>query len=244
MARNVFGLGRASFAWLIVAAGMFFTAGAVRAAVIIDISPGYSAPPSTLGGYTMSAFGRNLGSIPGTTVSSATDLGLTVGFSGSVTQTLAQSGGWTGWSHGYTGTVWHTTDSASKTSVTLNLPTGTKAFYLYVMPGLLTGSANVTIDTVSPASNGPLTQLVNVSSGAHYFGAYVTDSSTLTQLSISVPGVPLNGFAFGEFGINNSNGSGGGGGVVPEPTSMAIFGLSGLAFFARRSMAKIGKKRS
>jgi hypothetical protein len=66
----------------------------------------------------------------------------------------------------------------------------------------------------------------------------------LTQLSISVPGVPLDGFAFGEFGINNSNGSGGGGGVVPEPTSMAIFGLSGLAFFARRSMAKIGKKRS
>jgi hypothetical protein len=183
----------------------------------------------------MTPFGRSLGTIPSSTVNSATDLGLTVQFSGAVEQTTVGAGGWAGWSHGYTGTVWHTAFSATKTSITLTLPTGTKAFYFYAMPGAASGSYNVSLDTVEAAQGGTVTKLVDVFSGAHFFGAYTTAGSSLTQLTISVPGVVNDGFAFGEFGIYNDNA---GGGAVPEPTSMAIFGLSGLAFVARRVAAK------
>jgi hypothetical protein len=205
------------------------------AAVIIDVSAGYDAPPSILGGYTMTPMARNLGN-NGTSVSSASDLGLTVGFGHEVTQASIGSG-WSFWSHGYTGTVWHTALAAigeKRDSVTLTLPTGTKAFYFYATPAEVTGAFNMTLNTVDAPDGGSKTQLVNVSVGAHFFGVYTSGSSNLTSLIISRP-TGSSGFAFGEFGIFND---GIAGGEVPEPTSMAIFGISGIALIARRGMAK------
>lgn len=206
------------------------------AAVIIDVSAGYNAPPSVLGGYTMTPMARNLGN-SGTSVSSASDLGLTVGFGHEVTQASVGGPDWSSWSHGYTGTVWHTALAATsdkKDSLTLTLPTGTKAFYFYAMPAEVTGAFNMTLNTVDAPDGGSKTQLVNVSQGAHFFGVYTTGNSNLTSLIISRP-PGSSGFAFGEFGIFND---GIAGGEVPEPTSMAIFGLSGIALIARRGMAK------
>ncbi|MFM8396270.1 MAG: PEP-CTERM sorting domain-containing protein, partial [Pirellula sp.] len=72
--------------------------------------------------------------------------------------------------------------------------------------------------------------------GAVYVGLHSDAGEDLT--SIKITSDEFNGalgFAVGEFGIFNS---GSGGGVVPEPTSMAIFGLSGLAFLAKRVTSK------
>jgi hypothetical protein len=118
--------------------------------------------------------------------------------------------------------------------VTLTLPTGTKAFYFYAMPAEAGGFFNMTLNTVDAPDGGSKTQLVNVSEGAHFFGVYTTGNSNLTSLIISRP-TGSSGFAFGEFGIFND---GIAGGEVPEPTSMAIFGISGIALIARRGMAK------
>jgi hypothetical protein len=118
--------------------------------------------------------------------------------------------------------------------VTLTLPTGTKAFYFYAMPAEAGGFFNMTLNTVDAPDGGSKTQLVDASSGAHFFGVYTTGNSNLTSLIISRP-TGSSGFAFGEFGIFND---GIAGGEVPEPTSMAIFGISGIALIARRGMAK------
>ncbi|MCE2785849.1 MAG: hypothetical protein LW699_13320, partial [Pirellula sp.] len=91
---------------LFAIAGWGLGSSELDAAVIIDVSAGYDAPPSVLGGYTMTPMARNLGN-NGTSVSSASDLGLTVSFGHQVTQASIGSG-WSSWSHGYTGTVWHT----------------------------------------------------------------------------------------------------------------------------------------
>jgi hypothetical protein len=101
------------------------------------------------------------------------------------------------------------------------------------MPNGAAGIFNMTYTTLQAPDGGFVTQAVDISSGAHYFGAYVTDSSTLTHIVLTSP-TGSNGFAIGEFGISFG---GGGGSVVPEPTSMAIFGLSGLAFLVRRRTA-------
>jgi len=220
---------------LFAIAGWGLGSSELDAAVIIDVSAGYDAPPSVLGGYTMTPMARNLGN-NGTSVSSASDLGLTVSFGHQVTQASIGSG-WSSWSHGYTGTVWHTalaTVAEKRDSVTLTLPTGTKAFYFYATPAEVTGAFNMTLNTVDAPDGGPKTQLVHVSLGAHFFGVYTTGNSTLTSLILSRPN-GSNGLAFGEFGIFND---GTAGGAVPEPTSMAIFGLSGIALIARRGMAK------
>jgi hypothetical protein len=199
----------------------------VSAAVIIDTSVGTAAPPSVLGGFTMSPFAQNVSNASG--VTSVTSGGLTVGFNQGVQQTSIGNG-WGTWSHGYTGSVWHTAVSSNKLSLTVSLPVGTKAFYFYAEPNDTQTTHDITL-TYAGATGSPATLSIAGNAGAKFFGIYSTAGEDLTNFTVTAL-APSLGFAVGEFGIYNGPSS-----VVPEPTSMAIFGLSGIAFLARRRAA-------
>src|SRR4029079_3984527 len=87
-----------------------------------DGSPGTSAPPATLGGYTMTAFGPDARTI-GAEVTSVPDAAGTLRFSAPVTHLRVPSS-WQTWSHGYTGDVYFSGES-SDPSIEMLLPTGT-----------------------------------------------------------------------------------------------------------------------
>ncbi len=224
-----------ALAWLFVSFGSY----RLDAAVVMTIG-NTNAPESTLGGFTMSPLARTN---PRFTQVTSTFGSLSVGFSQSVFETAAFDPSasptqavppyFGSWSHGYTGNVWHTADSNNTRSLTLTLPASTKAFYFYVQPVAL-GVVSITIDYPGISSRS-LSATGNA--GAVYVGLHSDAGEDLTSIKITSDefGGAL-GFAVGEFGIFNSGS--GGGGVVPEPTSMAIFGLSGLAFLAKRVRSK------
>jgi len=223
-----------ALAWLFVSLGNY----RLDAAVVMTIG-NTNAPESTLGGFTMSPLARTN---PRFTQVTSTFGSLSVGFSQSVYETRVPSAGETppagafffgAWSHGYTGNVWHTADSGNPRSLTMTLPTSTKAFYFYVQPVAL-GIVSITIDYPGISSRS-LSATGNA--GAVYVGLHSDAGEDLTSIKItSDESAGALGFAVGEFGIFNSDS--GGGGVVPEPTSIAIFGLSGLAFLVKRVRSK------
>jgi hypothetical protein len=140
------------------------------------------------------------------------------------------------WSHGYTGNIWHTADSSNPRSLTLLFPAHTKAFYFYLQPvDISTVSFELSLPGLPPLP--PLS--VNGNAGATFIGLHTDAGEDLVGFKVTAEDTASGafGFAVGEFGIFNSGG-GGGGSVVPEPTSMAIFGLSGLAFLAKRVTSK------
>jgi hypothetical protein len=206
---------------------------AVNAAVVLSAlsSPDNTvAPPGTLGGYTMTALAQSYA--PRQAQVSSTLGALSIGFNQTVLETnIGPAPKWIAWSHGYTGNVWSTVFSTNALSVTLTLPTGTKALYFFAQPEALSDQP-ITV-TYSGATGSPLTLSIDGNGGAKGFGLYSDAGEDLTQFTISSVSASV-GFAVGEFGIFNS----GAGSVVPEPTSMAIFGLSGLALIARRMRTK------
>jgi hypothetical protein len=164
--------------------------------IIFDGSPGTAAPPATLGGYTMTPFGADsqaLGNVSGVTG----PLG-TIGFTPALSHDTVPSGGWATWSHGYTGDVYDTAETADPTQATITLPAGTKAFYLYAEPNVFD---NFTVQATAQdgTTSGPVT--VQGNSGARYFGFYGTGDATIA--SIAITSNDTSGFAVGEFGISN-----------------------------------------
>lgn len=224
-----------SLAWLLVSLGSY----RLDAAVVMTIG-NTNAPESTLGGFTMSPLARTN---PRLALVTSTFGSLSVGFSQSVFETSAFDPSASPaqaippyfglWSHGYTGNVWHTADSNNTRSLTLTLPASTKAFYFYVQPVALS-IVSITIDYPGISSR---SLSASGSTGAVYVGLHSDAGEDLTSIKItSDEFAGALGFAVGEFGIFNSGGDDGG--VVPEPTSMAIFGLSGLAFLVKRVRSK------
>jgi len=180
-----------------------------QASVIIDLAPGLASPPPTLGGYAMTAFADDsrpnfdlVNSVPAPG-------GGTVGLSLDLSHREIGDG-WDTWSHGYAGDVYFT---AGASELTLSLPAGTLAFYLYVQPNFW-GAFEFRVAsefTVSPAF------LVEGDSGASYVGVYSTDpSDPLSSVFLKNTDGLAGGFAVGEFGTN-----------VPEPAGSAL--LVGLA---------------
>jgi len=164
--------------------------------IVFDSSPGTAAPPTTLGGYTMTPFGADsqaLGNVSGVTG----PLG-TIGFTPALSHDTVPSGGWSTWSHGYTGDVYDTAGTADPTQATIMLPAGTKAFYLYAEPNVFD---NFTVQATAQdgTTSGPVT--VQGNSGAQYFGFYGTGDATIA--SITITSNDTSGFAVGEFGISN-----------------------------------------
>jgi hypothetical protein len=169
------------------------SAATAQAAITFSGSPGTGAPPSTLGPYTMTAFGPD-SQATGVNVTGVTSpLGGTLAFSPALYHVLATSAGWATWSNGYTGDV-YTPGPYSGTSATLTLPSGTAAFYFYAEPNPFL-TYTITATEGSGTTSGPVS--VYGEAGAKYYGFYATGGSTIATISITTS----IGFAIGEFGI-------------------------------------------
>ena len=169
--------------------------------ITFDGSPGTASPPSTLGPYTMTAFGPDSQQVcpnAGSSVTGVTDPAGTIGFSQALRHDHAGTVGcWATWSHQYTGDVYDTIAATDRTQVTIRLPSGTNAFYFYAEPNqfqVLTITATAQDGTTS----GPVA--VQGNSGAQYFGFYGTGGETLSSITVTTS--DTTGFAVGEFGIN------------------------------------------
>jgi hypothetical protein len=156
--------------------------------VFFDSGPGSGPPPATLGPYTMTRFGLDPQDIG--TVSGVTDPAGRLEFPGGLDHELVGLG-WATWSNDYQGDVYVSDDSDT---ATVNLPSGTHAFYLYAEPNVF-ADFNVTATTSDGTSSGPVT--VYGDSGATFFGFYATGSRTISQITVSADDL----VAIGEFGI-------------------------------------------
>jgi hypothetical protein len=167
-------------------------ASAAPDSIVFSGGPGMSAPPSTLGPYTMTPFSADSQPL-GEDVSGVAGPTGTLGFSPSLKHDVTPHGGWATWSHDYDGDVYATTSA----TVTLTLPPATQAFYLYAQP------EEFRVFTITATnSDGTTSGAIPVSGewGAQYFGFYSTSSAPLT--SITVTTADPDGFAVGEFGVS------------------------------------------
>lgn len=164
-------------------------ADAASPSIVFDGSPGTSSPPSTLGPYNMIAFSADARAEEGL-VSNVPDPAGTITFSEAITH-LRVPGSWATWSHGYTGDVYHVDDA----SVTITLPSNTKAFYLYAEPNPF-ATFNMTATAQDGTTSGSIA--VDGLAGAKYFGFYATSGKTIVSIEVS----STVDFAIGEFGIS------------------------------------------
>jgi hypothetical protein len=165
--------------------------------IVFDGSPGTAAPPSTLGPYTMTAFGPDPRPLcAGPVVTDVPDPAGTITFSQALQHDQATGPCWATWSHGYTGDVYDTIGSVDPTAVTITLPAGTRAFYLYAEPNVFD-----VFDITATAQDGTTSTIpVQGNAGAQYFGFYATGTLNLASITVSTT-ADAGGFAVGEFGI-------------------------------------------
>ncbi len=173
------------------------------AGIIFDGSPGTTAPPSTLGPWSMIPFASDARPYPAdvTTVPYSSVCPGEIAFSASGMPIglhhVKVGDGWDTWSHGYLGDVYNT----SLSIITINLPAGTNAFYFYAEPNVQL-PYNVVATANDGTTSGPI--VIDGFGGAHYIGFYTTGAAcVLTTIQITMP-VAAAGFAVGEFGINLS----------------------------------------
>jgi hypothetical protein len=158
--------------------------------IVFSGAPGTSAPPATLGSYSMTPFGADPQAV-GAPVAGVTGPSGPISFSPTLTHQVIGDG-WQTWSNGYGGDVYTTGDAQS---ATVTLPSGTSAFYLYAEPDEFS-PFSVTATAQDGTSSGPET--VDGDAGAAYFGFYGTDGATISTITVSTAG---DDFAIGEFGI-------------------------------------------
>jgi hypothetical protein len=166
--------------------------------IVFDGSPGTGAPPSTLGGFTMSPFGADSQpscGAPGSSVTSVTGPTGAIGFNQAVNHDIAGLC-WATWSNGYTGDVYGTDTSTDVSSVTITLPANTGAFAFYAEPNQL-AVLTITATSVGGTTSGPVS--VDGNGGAKYFGFYGVGGAKVASITVTTND-PL-GFAVGEFGI-------------------------------------------
>ncbi|HVK40077.1 MAG TPA: hypothetical protein VNA88_16215 [Candidatus Kapabacteria bacterium] len=172
-------------------AALALSATTLSANVYFDGSTGTSAPPATLGGYTMTAFDDDTRDLFDDVSSVAGPTG-DVGFSPDLNHRSIGSG-WATWSHGYTGDVY----STNGTSVTLTLPAGTRAFQFYAEPNSF---ATWTMEAISSDGTSSGEIEVTGAAGAQYFGFYADGSDVIEEIVVTAESGAL-GFAIGEFAI-------------------------------------------
>jgi len=193
---------------------LFLAVGGVQAA-ITGVALGTAAPPGVLGPYTMTPFGPD-GRPTFSLVSSVpSPLGGDVDFSIPLDHRTVPFG-WATWSHGYTGDVYY---GPGTTSVTLTMPAGTGAFYLYVEPNYFS-----TFTITATAQDGTsVSQSVAGYEGAAGYGFYGTGGSRISSIQVDLLG--LSDFAIGEFGIA----------AIPAPGAILLGSIGlGLVNWLRR----------
>lgn len=180
---------------------------------VIGVDLGTGLPGATLGGYTMTSY--DPGSIAGATQ-------YQVGVS------------WATWGQGYTGHVYASPVFAGPQSVTLTLSGGVGAVYFYEEPNQFADFLMIATDS----SGAQVSTTVNGNAGAAGVGFYETVSGDFLT-SITVQCTDPDGFAIGEFGVDNGNGTVSGqiGGAVPDTgwtLAYLVFGILGLTVVHRR----------
>jgi MYXO-CTERM domain-containing protein len=197
----------------IAAIAVLAIAGAAQAQIsVVDLGTG--APPATVGPYAMIPFGVDNRPIFSDVLDVTPADGAPTGpISFDTPMSHRQVGnGWATWSHGYTGDMYYTNGALD---VTIAMPAGTAAFYMYAEPDPF-DAYNMTVVT---DDGNILTIPVVGNSGANGFGFWTAGAPIATvTISADVD------FAIGEFGIAQ----------VPTPGAAAMIGLGGLAAVRRR----------
>jgi len=165
-------------------------------AVVFSGSPATGSPPATLGGYAMTPFAADSQQLFDNVTSVASPLSGSLTFSPALDHVVIGNG-WSTWSNGYTGDVYV---NYSSDPLTITLPSGTGAFYLYSEPDFF-GTFDITATAQDGTSSGAVP--VSSDSGASFFGFYGTNGDTLSSITVSAD-PSAGGFAIGEFGIGNS----------------------------------------
>jgi hypothetical protein len=162
--------------------------------VTFDGSPGTGPPPATLGPFTMTKFGTDFQPAGGTLVPGVNDPAGNISFGPSLYH-YTVGAGWATWSNGYTGDVYDL-GQGSGGSVTVTLPAGTDAFYLYAEPNPF-----AVIDITATTNDGTTSGSIPVQGdgGAQYFGFYTDGSVSISSVTVSSG----QDFAIGEFGISS-----------------------------------------
>jgi hypothetical protein len=157
-----------------------------------DTSVGTAAPPDTLGGHPMTAFGPD----PSPLMQDVTSITDPCDIEGSITFSAGMNhrhigSGWMTWSHGYTGDVYY---NNLHQDVVVSLPEVTNcAIYFYIEPDPFTPEHSFTI-TADDGTSATFSALG--SAGAAYcgiFGAAIQSFTIHDNDSV--------GYAIGEFGI-------------------------------------------
>lgn len=217
------------FSMVLAAAGILLGSEGMARADIIGVAGGSGDPGPTLGGYTMTPFAADPGPLFALETSLPSPLGGVVGFSQPVLHTDVALWG-DPWRNSYTGDVYY---NFSFPPVTLTLPSGTGAFYLFAQPDAFAFPIPITVT----AQNGTaVTQVVQTNvNGSEYFGFYATNGDQITSLTISAP-IDNNAVAFGEFAIAQTQLL-----TVPEPTTLSLLltGALSAALCGCRRRAKI-----
>ena len=191
--------GRRRVVGTLIAIAFLLSAGVALAAGGVGFygAPGTNAPPPKLHGFKTKAFAPDtrpdyakVKFVKGPTGK--------IHFSDPLEKRTANST-WMQWSasnNPYVGAVYHETG----TSVTITLPNGTRAFYLYAEPYSTTGSKPITVKANGGASSGRV-NVVGID-GATYFGFFAkTKSASVTKVTVHAP-ASADGIGIGEFGIH------------------------------------------
>jgi hypothetical protein len=175
------------------------TLSAIAQATVIGVNLGTSAPPATVGPYTMMPFnmGPQNAIADGTTVAATpfTPIGGRIQFS-PITTKFSVPVTWFTWSNGYTGAVFKFTGDAGGTVGTLTPPPQTGAIYFYY-EGYFLATSQVTVTTNLGGVVGPI--LVQGFGGANGIGFYSTDPAEWITSIVITSDDPA--FAVAEFGI-------------------------------------------
>jgi hypothetical protein len=180
-----------------------------QAQVFFSGAPGTSAPPTGLGGYTMTPFtpdtttvnpyGAPIFNTPSVAVPAGGCAGV-VGFSTNLDHRRVGTS-FPFWSNVYTGDVY----MGQTSTIKITLPAGTKAFYFYAADEGYNPASNnypgITYNVSALGDDGTSSGMVPVLSpqGAKYFGFYATGSTSLMMITVTSSGPRA---VIGEFGIS------------------------------------------
>lgn len=202
--------------WCVVPAFALLLPSSSALAGIVGVSLGTAAPPDSIGGIDLTAFTADP-SLIGDPVSSvalpalATPTGSLL-FDVDVYHYTVDPLHWQNWNNGFTGDV-YAVDTLSSTTgidpITLTLPTGTKAFYFYVLPGPV---MPITFDVHAIGSGGAsdfvdFSGAIDGSVAAQGFAFYTDGVTDINSITITGYNTDIDGYAVGEFGINGQPGT-------------------------------------
>jgi hypothetical protein len=194
---------RSKLAWATVACAAFLALPASAAAngnLHFVGEPGTAAPPATLGPYAMQEFGKDP-TAEGTSETSLSGPTGAVSFSHALTHDIVGTT-WGSWSNGYTSDVYYMGETPPE--LTITLPAGTGAFYMYVEPdegGPFTFTATAHDGIAADETSSPPISIAG-SAGAKYLGFWASGSASVESITLTNP-AGADGFAIGELAIES-----------------------------------------